>query len=134
MPFNPCRLAVLISGTGTTMVNLHECIARKELPAQIAVVISSRKKVLGLERAQERGIPTRVLTRKRFRTHGEFDAEGYSRALLQVIEPFAPDRGCREASRSVSATNELAELFPDLSLVGWRPWAGVSNSRSISNA
>ena len=38
-----CRLAVLLSGGGTTMVNIQEHIARGEVPAEIAVVVSSRK-------------------------------------------------------------------------------------------
>lgn len=91
MSQDPCRLAVFLSGTGTTMVNLHDYITRGELPAEIAVVISSRSKALGLERAAERGIPTRVLPRRPFLKGGEFDAPGYSRALVQLVDPFAPD-------------------------------------------
>ncbi len=91
MSANKCRLAVLLSGTGSTMVNLQEHIDRGELPAEIAVVVSSRKKVLGLERAEERNIPTKVLTRKPFKKDDAFDAQAYSRALADLLEPFRPD-------------------------------------------
>lgn len=50
----------MLSGGGRTMLNLHDAIARGELPAQIALVIASRA-CAGEERARERGIPTRVV-------------------------------------------------------------------------
>jgi phosphoribosylglycinamide formyltransferase-1 len=86
-----CRLAVLLSGTGSTMVNLHEQIEKGEVPAEIVVVVSSRTKALGLERAKERNIATRVLTRKPFVNDGVFDEAAYSRALADLLEPFSPD-------------------------------------------
>lgn len=86
-----CRLAVLLSGTGSTLVNLHEHIEKGEVPAEIVVVVSSRKKVLGLERAEARNIPTCVLTRKPFAEDGVFDEVAYSKALAELLEPFSPD-------------------------------------------
>ncbi len=91
MTATPCRLAVLLSGTGSTMVNLHDHIERGEVPGEIAVVVSSRKKALGLERAKERGIPTEILTRKPFKINGVFDESAYAEALVERLEPFAPD-------------------------------------------
>jgi phosphoribosylglycinamide formyltransferase-1 len=86
-----CQLAVLLSGTGSTLVNLHEHIERGEIPAEIVVVVSSRKKVLGVERAEARNIPTRILTRKPFFENGAFDEVAYSEALVDLLEPFTPD-------------------------------------------
>ncbi|MBW2277162.1 MAG: phosphoribosylglycinamide formyltransferase [Deltaproteobacteria bacterium] len=86
-----CRLAVLLSGTGSTMVNLQEHIERGEVPAEIAVVVSSREKVLGLERAEGFGLPTRVLVRKPYKRGDGFDADAYSSALVELLEPFEPD-------------------------------------------
>jgi formyltetrahydrofolate-dependent phosphoribosylglycinamide formyltransferase len=91
MTDKPCRLAILLSGTGSTMVNLHEHIARGTLPAEIVVVVSSRGKVLGLERARERSIPTEILGRKPFKKDGVFDESAYSKALVDVLEPYQPD-------------------------------------------
>jgi formyltetrahydrofolate-dependent phosphoribosylglycinamide formyltransferase len=85
-----CRLAVLLSGTGSTMVNLHDKIVSGEVPAQIAVVVSSRKKAPGLERAMERQIPAFALTRRKFECEGRFDKDTYSKALVDLIEPFEP--------------------------------------------
>ncbi len=91
MKATPCRLAVLLSGSGTTMVNLAERIDAKEIPARIAVVVSSRKNALGLQRAAERGFPTHVLTRRKFQEDGVFDDHAYSQAVAELIEPYAPD-------------------------------------------
>jgi len=86
-----CRLAVLLSGAGSTMVNLHERIRSGEVPAEISVVVSSRRKAAGLDRARERGLKVRTLGRGPFSAGGEFDAEAYSKALVEVIDPYAPD-------------------------------------------
>ena len=91
MTNKPCRLAILLSGTGSTMVNLQDHIARGELPAEIVVVVSSRSKVLGVERAKERSIPTEILGRKPFKKDGVFDDVAYSNALVDVLESYHPD-------------------------------------------
>lgn len=54
------RLAVLLSGSGRTLVNLLDAIARGDLSAEIALVVASRE-CLGAQRAHERGLPTRVI-------------------------------------------------------------------------
>ncbi|CAM2006409.1 phosphoribosylglycinamide formyltransferase [Acanthopleuribacter pedis] len=51
------RLGILISGGGTTFLNVHERINAGTLDAEIACVISSRKKAFGLERARKLGYP-----------------------------------------------------------------------------
>ncbi|MGB0715020.1 MAG: phosphoribosylglycinamide formyltransferase [Phycisphaerae bacterium] len=61
---HPLRLALLISGGGRTMVNLHQQLLAQELPAEIACVVSSRRDVAGVARAQELGLPVTVVDRK----------------------------------------------------------------------
>jgi len=56
----PIKLAVMISGGGTTLQNLIDKIDAGELNASIEVVISSTSKARGLARAKKAGIPTRV--------------------------------------------------------------------------
>ena len=68
----PIRLAVLISGGGTTLQNLIDRIAAGELDAKIEVVISSSPKAYGLERAKRAGIPTRVVRTKDYPMLSEF--------------------------------------------------------------
>lgn len=54
------RLAVFLSGSGRTMVNLAEVIARGELRAEIALVVASRR-CKGADRARELGLPALVI-------------------------------------------------------------------------
>ena len=86
-----CRLAVLLSGGGTTMVNLQEHIRDGRVPAKIELVVSSRKNILGLSRAEAYGIPTAVLPRKPFTKDGVFDTLAYSEALKKMLDDISPD-------------------------------------------
>ena len=54
------RLAVFLSGSGRTLINLADRIDAGEIPATIAAVIASRE-CLGAERARERGFETRIV-------------------------------------------------------------------------
>jgi len=60
----PLRLAVLLSGSGTTLQNLIDRIADGRLAAQIALVVSSNPAAFGLQRAELAGIPTAIVERK----------------------------------------------------------------------
>jgi len=64
-PVSPLRLAVLISGGGTTLRNLIEKIADGVLDAEIVVVVSSNPQAGGLRFAEAAGIPTRVVERRK---------------------------------------------------------------------
>lgn len=52
-------IAVLLSGSGRTLVNLCDRIDAGDVPARVVLVIAS-KECLGAQRARERGIPTLV--------------------------------------------------------------------------
>lgn len=70
----PLRLAVLISGSGTTLQNFLDHIARGQLPAQVVTVVSSKAGVAGLERARNAGLPAHVVERKACASVEEFSA------------------------------------------------------------
>jgi phosphoribosylglycinamide formyltransferase-1 len=55
------RLAVLLSGSGRTLENLLEQIDAGRLPAEAAVVVSSRPDVRGVKIAERAGVPVWVL-------------------------------------------------------------------------
>ncbi len=59
----PLRLAVLLSGSGRTLENLLAEIDAGRLDAAVAIVVSSRGDVRGVEVARQAGIPTHVLPR-----------------------------------------------------------------------
>ena len=68
----PLRLAVLLSGGGTTLQNLIDRIADGRLRAEITLVVASRADAFGLERARTAGIPAQVVARKNCASREEF--------------------------------------------------------------
>jgi phosphoribosylglycinamide formyltransferase 1 len=68
----PIRLAVLVSGSGTTLQNLLDRIADGRLAARVGVVVSSNPSALALTRASRAGIPTAVVERKGCASREEF--------------------------------------------------------------
>lgn len=58
------KLAVLLSGSGTTLQNLLDRIADGTLDAEVGVVVSSRKDAYGLVRARNAGIAGVAVSRK----------------------------------------------------------------------
>jgi phosphoribosylglycinamide formyltransferase 1 len=72
----PLRVAVLLSGGGTTLQNLLRASIAGSLPdVEFAIVISSNPAAGGLEFAAEAGIPAVVVRRKDFssgREHSEY--------------------------------------------------------------
>jgi len=62
------RLAVLLSGGGTTLQNLADVIGRGELDASINVVISSNAEAFGLQRAAKLQLPSFVVAKNDFET------------------------------------------------------------------
>ena len=74
------RLGVLISGGGTTFLNLHQQIQEGKLDARIACVVSSSARAAGLDRARELGYPSLSVSRKR-----AGDDEAFSEAINQFL-------------------------------------------------
>jgi phosphoribosylglycinamide formyltransferase 1 len=78
-PLNrPIRLGVLISGSGTTLLNFLRRIEAGQLPAEIPIVIGSRPNIGGLERARKAGIRAEVVARKECKSVEEFSDRIFS--------------------------------------------------------
>lgn len=75
---DPVRLAVLISGGGTTLQNLIDRIADRRLAAEITLVVSSKCTAFGIQRAERAGVPVIVVERK---SHSTVDS--FSEAIFQ---------------------------------------------------
>lgn len=82
----PKRLGVLISGGGRTMLNIQDEINKGNLNAEIAVVISSRATVKGVDRAKEMGLPLEIIRRKDFA-----DIEEFSNSIYHVLKKAQVD-------------------------------------------
>jgi len=70
------RVAVLLSGEGTSLENLCERIDAGAVPAEVALVIASKERAGGLARAERRGIPAVAVPRRAFA-----DARAFNDAL-----------------------------------------------------
>ncbi|HEV3255923.1 MAG TPA: phosphoribosylglycinamide formyltransferase [Gemmataceae bacterium] len=66
------RLAVLLSGGGTTLQNLIDRIADGRLAARVVQVISSSGDAFGIERALRAGLPASVVTRREAGSRDDF--------------------------------------------------------------
>ena len=69
----PVRVGVLLSGRGSNFIALHRAMARGEIPAQIALVVSNRPDAPGLARARDLGLVTAAIPHRglKRRTHEE---------------------------------------------------------------
>jgi len=66
------RLGVLISGGGTTLMNILDYIKQGWLNARVALVISSRSTVAGVEGAKKAGLDVKIIRKKDFPDIDEF--------------------------------------------------------------
>jgi formyltetrahydrofolate-dependent phosphoribosylglycinamide formyltransferase len=122
----PLRVAVLLSGSGTSLENLFERIDAGELPAEIAVVIASRADAGGLARARRRGVPAVAVPRKELRDARAFNDALHAElarhrvdvvALLGFLSPFET-RGF--AGRTINVHPALVPAFSGKGFYGAR--------------
>jgi formyltetrahydrofolate-dependent phosphoribosylglycinamide formyltransferase len=85
-PRPPFQIAVLLSGNGTSLENLFEHMDRGDVPGEVAVVIASKEKAFGLERARQRGVPAIAVPRAKYKDIGSFND-----ALHEALEGYAVD-------------------------------------------
>lgn len=90
----PPRLAVLLSGGGTTLQNLAERIDAGALEAEVACVIASNDRCYGIERAAQLGLPCEVIRRKDFAEHGPDATPHFSRAVFDQCRAAGADLVC----------------------------------------
>lgn len=81
------RLAVMISGGGTSLQNLIDRIAGGRLPGvEIAVVISSRSDVAGVQRAEAAGLPVDII-----RVKDLPDVQKFSEHITLTLDVYSPN-------------------------------------------
>jgi phosphoribosylglycinamide formyltransferase-1 len=75
----PIRLAVCVSGGGTSLQNLIDRIQAGTLHAEIVQVVASRPEIKAIERAEAAGLPVAVVTR------GGRSVQEFSDAIFDLI-------------------------------------------------
>ncbi len=86
MSNRPVKLGVLISGSGSNLQAIINKCEAGELPAQVAVVISSRSDAYGLERAKSCNIPAIYIAREKFPND-----VAYNRAVLDKLQEYGTE-------------------------------------------
>ncbi len=81
----PVKLAVLLSGSGSTLENIFSKIDSGFLPAEVEIVIASKTSAYGLVRAEKRGVKTAVVESRAFFNAGVPDWAGMSDAINDVL-------------------------------------------------
>ena len=69
------RIAVLLSGSGSTLQNILDHIERGVLDAEVVCVAASRRDAYGLVRAEKHGIPARPFPRKDYDDLAAFNTD-----------------------------------------------------------
>ncbi len=110
----PFRIAVLISGGGTTLKNLIERIRDRRLRVEIALVVSSSPDARGLQFARDAEIPTAVVHSKCFASQEEFsgailNACRGARADLVVMAGFL-----KRVTIAEDFANRVTNIHPGL--------------------
>lgn len=82
----PCRLAVLVSGSGTNLQAIIDKIEAGEIKAEIACVISNKADAYALTRASRHGIPVVVHENTNFP-----DRKSYDAATVEILLGYKVD-------------------------------------------
>jgi formyltetrahydrofolate-dependent phosphoribosylglycinamide formyltransferase len=131
----PLRIAVLLSGEGTSLENLLAYIESGRLDAQVVCVLASKAGAGGLERARRRGILARAIPRREHpdvegfndALHAELDRHAVELvALLGFLSPFRV-RG-RYAGRVINVHPALIPAFSGRGFYGHRVHEAVLES------
>ena len=89
MPLNIFKLAVLVSGRGSNLQAIIDCIDREELDAHLSIVISNTKDAMALKRAEKHGIKTIFIDPSTYLNSKEYD-----KALVLKLKEFSIDLIC----------------------------------------
>jgi len=82
----PCRIVVLISGSGTNLQAIIDACKSEAFPGKVVGVLSNKADAYGLVRASEANIDTIALS------HKDFDSrENYDQAMITKIDCLKPD-------------------------------------------
>ncbi|MGO9147931.1 MAG: phosphoribosylglycinamide formyltransferase [Desulfomonilia bacterium] len=80
------HIGVLVSGSGSNLQSIMDSCDRSEIDGQVSIVISNLHGVFALDRAQKRGIPTRVVSHTQYPDRESFDEE-----LIKILKSFEID-------------------------------------------
>jgi phosphoribosylglycinamide formyltransferase-1 len=113
-PNRPLRIAVLISGGGTTLRNFIEKIAAGKLKAEILLVVSSTPKAGGLQHAEKAGIPSAIIRRRDFDSQDAFSAAVFDRSRHAGVDLVVMGGFLKRVTIPEDFANRVVNIHPAL--------------------
>ena len=110
----PLRLAVLISGGGTTLRNLIQRIEAGSLDAEILLVVASTAKAGGLRFAEGAGIPRAVVRRKDFPSQDAFSGDVFDRCRQAGVDLVVMGGFLKQLTIPEDFANRVINIHPAL--------------------
>ena len=108
------RIAILISGSGSTLKNLIELIDRGELDVEIVAVVSSNPAAGGLRYAGDADIPARILETKNFNSIAAFSDAIFAFCREQRAELIVMGGFLKRISVPADFVNRIINMHPSL--------------------
>lgn len=106
-PSLPCRIGVLVSGSGTNLQAIIDRIEAGDLPATIACVISNNPDAYALKRAARHGIPTVIHEKDGYANRREYDA-----ATVDILRKHSVNLVVLAGFMRI-LTNVMVDAFPN---------------------
>ncbi len=103
----PCRLAVLVSGSGTNLQAIIDRIESGEIQAEIACVISNKADAYALTRATRHGIPVVLHENSKFSDRHTYDA-----ATVDILRSYNINLVILAGFMRI-LTNVMVDAFPN---------------------
>lgn len=104
---SPCRLGVLVSGSGTNLQAIIDRIESGDISAEVACVISNNADAYALTRAAKHGIPVVVHEKDRFSDRRSYDA-----ATVEILRSHKVDLVILAGFMRI-LTNVMINAFPN---------------------
>lgn len=108
------KIAVWISGGGTTLGNILDCVEKGSLDVDVCLVVSSRPNVGGLDIARKAGINTQVVLRSKFQTADEYSAAMFQQCQLLNVDYVVMAGFLRHVLIPDDFINRVINIHPSL--------------------
>ena len=110
----PLKIAVLISGGGTTLKNLINRIGAGSLNAQIALVVSNNPNAGGLQFASEASIDSKIISHKDFADRNSFSTAIFTALRESGADLIVMGGFLRQLSIPDDFVNRIINIHPSL--------------------
>lgn len=108
------KIAVWISGGGTTLSNILDCVSTGTLDVEVCLVVSSRSKVGGLEIAKSAGIEIQVVPTGTFDSPDQYRDEMFRRSRELGVHYVVMAGFLKHVLIPSDFTNRVVNIHPSL--------------------